>query len=334
MFYNSWSVVLFLCSTLALILTARAAGTALRVLRFWNPGSDSNLQIRLENETWLASTLVGYGLGFQICSLVLLVMAADFYSQILAGAMCATGALTANIFGIPALIVKVIGVFFYGFWIVLHRLDIRSESYPLVRMKFGYLLAIMPLLAADIILQVLYVSGLEPDIITSCCAAVFNTAATTGKLPFAFDTDSLLHLHYAGAAGLIISGLVLVRIQRPALIRLYAGGWFLFLPLALATSILVLSSYIYAMPHHNCPFCMFKQEYSHLGIALFGTLLAGSFFGMAGAGVEFLKRRAGLAEIVPLFQRTAIKASLLLMAGYLVFSSYHFVMYRIMGGES
>jgi hypothetical protein len=152
MFLNSWSLGLTLAGLIILFLGVFACRTAVRVLRYWNPQNDSNLQIKLENEIWLASTLVEYGLGFQIITVILFVLAADNFCHVIVGAMCATGALLANDFGIPALLVKIGGVFFYGFWIVLHKLDISSETYPLVRIKYIYLLFILPLLIADITL--------------------------------------------------------------------------------------------------------------------------------------------------------------------------------------
>ena len=73
MFLNSWSLGLTLAGLIVLALGLFAGRTAIRVLRHWNPSSDSNLQIKLENEIWLASTLVEYGLGFQIITLILFV---------------------------------------------------------------------------------------------------------------------------------------------------------------------------------------------------------------------------------------------------------------------
>jgi hypothetical protein len=201
MFLNSWSLGLTLAGLIVLALGIFAGRTAIRVLRYWDPSSDSNLQIKLENEIWLASTLVEYGLGFQIITLILFVLAADTFCQVIIGAMCATGALLANDFGMPALMVKLIGVFLYGFWIVLHKLDISSETYPLVKTKYIYLLLILPLLLADITLQTLYIAYLSPDIITSCCAVVFGSSAETGrnllgKLSAEHPVTPLLRLYY------------------------------------------------------------------------------------------------------------------------------------------
>ena len=335
MFLNSWSLGLTLAGLIVLTLGVFAGHTAIRVLRYWNPASDSNLQIKLENEIWLASTLVEYGLGFQIITLILFVLAADTFCQVIVGAMCATGALLANNFGMPALMVKIIGVFLYGFWIVLHKLDISSETYPLVKIKYIYLLLILPLLFADITLQTLYIAFLSPDIITSCCAVVFGTSAETGRnLLESFPQSTLLLLYYATIVTLIIVGCRLLKRWLLPLAAIFSAGWLYFLGLATIAIITVFSSYIYAMPYHNCPFCILKPEYHYIGFALYFTLIPASFFGLSTVLVELFKNKADLAEPVTKYQKTAIKISLILLLLLTVISSYHFLLYRISGGES
>jgi len=335
MFLNSWSLGLTLAGLIVLALGLFAGRTAIRVLRHWNPSSDSNLQIKLENEIWLASTLVEYGLGFQIITLILFVLAADTFCQVIVGAMCATGALLANNFGMPALLVKIIGVFLYGFWIVLHKLDISSETYPLVKIKYIYLLLILPLLLADITLQTLYIAFLSPDIITSCCAVVFGSSSETGmNLLQSFSQNTLLLLYYGSIIGLITVGCLLLKRWMLPLAATFSAGWLWFLGLATVAIITVFSSYIYAMPYHNCPFCFLKPEYHYIGFALYFTLIPASFFGISTLLVEPLKNREGLAESVTKFQRTAIKISLVLLLLLAAISSYHYLLYKISGGES
>jgi hypothetical protein len=335
MFLNSWSLALTLCSAIVFILTAIAARTAVRVLRFWDPASDDTRQIGLESETWLASTLVEYGLGFQIISLVLFALAANHFCSFLTGAMCATGALKANAYGMPTLLIKLAGVFVYGFWIVLHRLDISSESYPLVRLKYGYLVLLLPLLVGDISLQSLYIAHLKPDIVTSCCAVVFSKTASDGhNLLGSFSQASVLRSFYGTATGLAALGLFLHKRWQASLAWLYAGAWAWFLGLSLVAVIAVFSSYIYAMPFHHCPFCILKPEYSYIGFALYGTLLPAAFFGMAGAMIDPLRHRPGLAASVPNFQKMALGVSLFLLVVFVTLSSYHLLLYRLLGGES
>ena len=334
MLLNSWSIALLLCGLIVLFLMGLAARSAIRVLMFWNPESDSNRQIRLENEIWLTSTLVEYALGIQIISLIVFVLAANFYSQSIAGAMCATGSLLANRFGVPALLVKIGGVFFYGFWIVLHQLDIHSEQYPLVRKKYLYLLFLLPLLILDLSLEILYITGLKPDIITSCCAVVFDDAAGGGSnLIGGFSHALSMELFYGTAGVLIGIGLFLLRQRQRWIVVLFGSGWLWFFFLALAVVTSEFSSYIYAMPFHKCPFCILKPEYHYIGFVMYFALFSGAFFGMSAAVIEPLRFVDGLDSGVTGYQRSAIKYSLLFLVSFVLVSSYHYWRYILIGGE-
>ncbi|MBU2538182.1 MAG: hypothetical protein KKH22_07065 [Proteobacteria bacterium] len=334
MFLNPWSLALTLCSFVVLVLGAVAGKTALRVLRFWDPGSDSNRQIRLENEIWLSSTLVAYGLGFQIITLILFVLAADQFCQVIVGAMCATGALLANPYGMPALLVKLFGVFFYGFWILLHQMDIRSEQYPLVRIKYLALLLLLPLLALDVTLQTLYIGGIKPDIITSCCAVVFSDSTGGGtNLLTGFSQQGLLIAFIGSIIGLMTVGWGLLRRWRSWLAGLYTVGWLWFFGLSLVMITTVISSYVYAMPYHKCPFCILKPEYLYFGFALYGALIPAAFFGASAAPTGLFRDKGGLAGVVDGYQRLAVKLSLVLLLVFSGLSFYHYLKYLILGGE-
>lgn len=334
MFLNSWSLGLTLASLIILLLGVFACRTAVRVLRYWDPQSDSPLQIKLENEIWLASTLVEYGLGFQILTLILFVLAADNFCQVIVGAMCATGSLLANDFGMPALLVKIAGVFFYGFWIVLHKLDISSENYPLVKIKYIYLLFVLPLLIADITLQTLYIAFLSPDIITSCCAVVFGSSKGTGQnLLEGFSQSTLLILFYSSVIVLLGLGIILLKRWLLPLAALFSAAWLWFLGLTMVAIITVFSSYIYAMPYHHCPFCILKPQYHYIGFAIYASLIPASFFGLSTVLVEPFKRKADLAGAVQKFQRLAVKISLFLLVLLTLLNSYDYLLYKITGGE-
>jgi len=334
MFLSSWSIALTISSLIVLGLLIVAGRTAVRVLLYWDPSCDDNRQIRLENETWLASTLVEYGLGFQIVSLVVFVLAADSYGQVITGAMCATGALLANEYGMPVLFLKMAGVFLYGFWIVLHHLDISAENYPLVRLKYWYLILLLPVVAADLVLQTLYIAGLKPDIITSCCAVVFGTATGDGQnLLSGLDQESLLFIYYP--AMFVLAGLngLLGWRWREWLGAITAIFWVFFFGLALLTITNVISSYVYAMPYHKCPFCLLKPEYDSVGFLLYITLIAGTFFGISPALVTPLKKKKELTSTISRFQLIAMRISLLMLILYGIFSSYHLIRYMLWGGE-
>jgi hypothetical protein len=334
MFLNSWSIALVICGVVVAFLMGFAARSAIRVLLYWDPDSDANRQIQLENEIWLTSTLVEFALGVQIISLVVFVLAADFYSQAIVGAMCATGSLLANDFGVPALIVRIGGVFFYGFWIVLHQLDIRSERYPLVRLKYVYLLLLLPVLLLDLALGIFYIAGLDPDIITSCCAVVFGEAAGGGtNLLSGISSGVSLFLFYGSTLVLLgLGAVMLVRWQVWASL-LFSTAWLWFFLLALMAVTTVFSSYIYAMPFHKCPFCILKPQYNYIGFLLYLPLFVGAFLGMSVVVAEPLASLEGLGEVVPRFQKRAVALSLAFLLLFVATASYPYFRYMLLGGE-
>ncbi len=331
MFLNSWSIALTLVSILSCFLVIMAGKTAVRVLRWWNPDSDSNTQIQLEGEIWLSSTLVMYGACFQIISLVLLIGAADYYAGFIAGAMCGTGSLLANSYGMPLLYVKLAASFYAGLWIVVHRLDISSEAYPLVRFKYVMLLLLVPLILADLGLQTVYIGGLTPDIITSCCAIIFDEVKTSGSFSGLFQSP--LSCFYLASSSLLLLGLVCRKKGQPWLVYLYGlamVGWLVF---ALDAIITTFSSFIYAMPYHHCPFCIVKAEYNFIGYFIYITLFGSVFFGFCGGFVQLFTRNRYLERGVAAAQQVYLTWSAVMLFLFLALVSYHMVIYRLFGGE-
>ncbi len=335
MFLNPWSLALCLLSAISVFLIGVACKTAVRVIRHWDPAADNQGQIALESEIWLSSTLVQYGLGFQIVSLLLYVLAADHFSQMLSGAMCATGSLLANEYGLPLLMVKIAGMFLYGLWIVLHQLDISSEEYPLVRLKYIFLLLVSPLVLVDTALLVLYLGGLKPDIITSCCAVIFDEGqgGMVQNLLGGQDDQGSLFLYYGWMAFLFGAGIAAWWRQKISLYIVYGLAMAAFFVLALNTLIAVLSSYIYAMPFHNCPFCMLKREYGYIGFLIYLPLFMTVFSGVTPMLIQPCQAKAVLAGTVAKLQRKLIVVSVAALAVYAVLSSYHYIVYTVMGGE-
>ncbi len=333
MLLSPWSLALNVIALAVLFFVATAARTAVRVLRWWDPGRDDSRQIRLESEIWLTSALLQYSLGFAILSLVLFVLAADALCTVIVGAMCATGTLLANPFGMPALLVKLAGIFFYGYWIVLHRLDVSVETYPLVRAKYRYFLFLLPWLAADVGLQTLYLANLRPDIITSCCGVIFESGTGgTGNLLVDFDPDLVLGLFYGMFVVLVGWGAMLGRFRSRLVRILYGLGWLGFGVVAMVAVIGVFSSYVYAMPYHHCPFCILKPEYHYIGFVLYGTLLPAVFCG-TGVGVLQLVRRDELAGVIDGMERRFVHWSIGLGTVFVLLCTGYLAVYRLAGGE-
>src|SRR5512147_2844595 len=129
-------IALVLGSGITLLLLTYAAGLGVKILKNWDIESSSEGQLALERKTYLVSTLVRYGLFFEIVSAFLFIYTADDLHNLLVGAMCATGSLNANSFGFPALYAKIMVFFISAAWIAIDSLDNRAEDYPLTKRKY------------------------------------------------------------------------------------------------------------------------------------------------------------------------------------------------------
>ncbi len=330
MLLNSWSITLIVMSAAALFLAGGTMQTAIRILRFWDTEADTARQIQLENETWLSALLMEYGMVLQLVSLFILVLAADKFAETLIGAMCATGAFLANGYGIPLLLVKILGIFLYGFWIVLHRLDMSSEYLPLTRMKFWYALFLGPLLVLDLVLLLLYLTQLKPDIITSCCGVIFSQATGDGKNLIGPVPARQVMAFFYGLA-LLLSGLTVVllkKISRGSLRSKKMSGvffsllWLIFFFVSLLVITTVISSYIYGMPFHRCPFDILKKEYHFIGYFIYTTLFGATFLGMSTGLTALFSTISSLQQPLCSFQKAALRLSLILLCLFLVVVSW------------
>ena len=148
-----------------------------------------------------------------------------------------------------------------------------------------------------------------------------------------YSQQGLLIAFIGSIVGLAAVGWGLLRHWRPWLAGLYAAGWLWFFGLSLVVITTVISSYVYAMPYHKCPFCILKPEYHYFGFALYGTLIPAAFFGASAALAGLVRGKVGLSGVVDGYQRLAVKLSLVLLVIFSGLSFYHYLKYLISGGE-
>jgi hypothetical protein len=226
----------------------------------------------------------------QLLALLLFVLSVDRMALQIVGAMCAVGALNANPWGFPALLFR-IGLFFLAAtWLLMHRLDRRAPDYPLIRPKYGLLLAVLPLTVVTAGLQFAYFLSLDPDVITSCCGSLFSqgsdsVAAHLAGLP-ALPTMIALHT-VLGLA--LLAGLVYLLRRRGLL--LFSALAILAFPVSIGAIVAFLSLYVYEHPLHHCPFCLLQPEYGYIGYALYLPLFAATAIAL-GLGLSATLGRA------------------------------------------
>jgi len=268
MLLNPAIMALLLVSLVVVLMLTTAAGFAVQVLRHWDMGSGSELQLNLERRTYLISTLLTWSFAAELVSLLLFIYNAESMSGQFVGAMCATGVLNVNPWGWPALFVKIAVFFSAAVWLALNALDNQGYDYPLVRLKYFLLLPIVPLVISEAYLQLRHFIALQPDVITSCCGSLFSStaqgvAAEVASLSPVMAAWGL----YLSAAAVVLSGLFYLKRRRgSAPFSLIAIAAYL---LAVVAVVSLISPYIYEHPHHHCPFCILKSGHGFAGYLLF-----------------------------------------------------------------
>jgi hypothetical protein len=306
MLFQPAIIALLLASALCVLALVGSAPFAIEVIRRWDIRSGSERQLQLERRTYLFSTLLTLVLALQLAAVLLFVFNAEKMSGMFVGAMCAVGTLNVNAFGFPALNAKIAVFFLAAMWLAINHVDSRARDYPLVRIKYGLLLALAPLLAGSAWAELQYFLDLKADVITSCCGSLFSEGSPTiAAEASALPPIPAMWLFYGslGAAVVLaaVHGLGGGR-QRWSgyLLALASGVAFV---ATIAGILAFVSLYIYEHPHHHCPFCILKPEYNYQGYWLYVPLFGATAAGLAAGAVQPFARIASLREVIPEFSR-------------------------------
>jgi hypothetical protein len=312
-------IALLLASVVSVAMLLAAAPFAIQIIRHWDIASGSERQLQLERRTYLFSTLAMFVMATQLLALLLFVFNADKMSVMFVGAMCAVGTLNVNPYGFPALIAQMAAFFLAAGWLAINHVDTRAPDYPLVRIKYAALFALLPAVAAVLWLQLQYFLNLRADVITSCCGSLFSedTKGLTGDMA-ALSPVPAMTAFYATLAIAFATAAFHAQTRR-------GGAWgygvaaasLAAFAAALAGIVSFVSLYLYEHPHHHCPFCILKPEYDWQGYWLYLPLFAATASGIAAGAVQPFRNIETLKAVIPRF---SARLSAIAAAGFLLFA--------------
>ncbi len=325
MLFQPAIIALLLASSVSALMLLASGPFALGLIRHWDIRSGSERQLGLERRTYLMSTLLAFVFATQLVALLLFIFNADKMSVMFVGAMCAVGTLNVNAFGFPALIAQMVVFFLASSWLVVNHVDTRARDYPLTRIKYLLLLAVLPFVIAAFALQLEYFLGLKANVITSCCGSLFSSdsktlAAEASAFP---PLPSMVAFYTTLALAVVTCGWYALRADAGAGIgyAAAAAGAAVFV-VALAGVLSFLSLYIYEHPHHHCPFCVLKPEYDYRGYWLYVPLFAATAASLGVGAVQPFARVPSLRAIVPQAARRLAMVAALLFALFAAVSTF------------
>jgi hypothetical protein len=316
MLLNPAIMSLVLTSVLSCATVLAVVPFSIRLLRNWQCGSGSEVQIALERRDVLVTALLRLVMLAAAGRIVLFVIAVDRLAGSFGGVICAIGTLEANAFGFPALGLHILVFFLAAGWLGLQHVDTRGWDEPLIRVKYAALLGLAPVLLADTLVEFAYFAGLHTDIVATCCHALFggedgDFASSLASLP---PAPALALL--GGALGLTLaSGLLTLWRERFGVWHaVFAVAAF---PVAIEAIISTLSVYVYELPQHHCPFCLLKAEYGYIGYALYLPLFAAVASAISGAITSEARKIPSLTQDAP---RMARRLAGISVAGFGIFT--------------
>ena len=121
-------------------------------------------------------------------------------------------------------------------------------------------------------------------------------------------------------AGTCMFGLLFYRRGRGAflfsvfsLFTFMASAWFL---------VHVIVLYIYELPTHHCPFCIFKKEYAYVGYLFYLTLFGGVISGLAVGLLQPFAKVSSMKSFVPGIQKRLLLIALSSYVGFFLLAVY------------
>ncbi len=298
----------------------------IKIISRWDIQSSSAEQLALERKTYLISTIMSYVLGFEVLSGFLFIYTVDDIHTIFIGAMCATGSLNANPVGWYLLYTKIVVFFLAAGWIAVNLIDQQAEDYPLVKFKYKAILFLTPLLLLDTLFTYLYFIDIKPNVITSCCGALFSdasvgVAASLSSLPL----FPMMAVFYVSALLFLGNNLICLKAPKKSLNYMLACSSLIFFGVSIASVIAFISLYFYEIPTHHCPFDILQKGYYFIGYPIYLCLFGGVFFGFAAGALELGRQRTSLRLIIDKTQKKWIRYSIVLTLLFVALCSWGIV---------
>lgn len=273
-------IAIFILNGLFLVFSTIAFILSLKIVKNWDMNKTTKKQYTLEKQSFLTATIIKYIFIVKLPLFLFFVFTLDKISNILVGAMCAAGVVDATEYGIYLFILKILNLYLFGFWLVLNKADLSKENLPLTKLKFAVFGVFYFVLLAEIILETVMFTSIDPSVMVSCCGTLYSSTSAS-YISILFEVSNSVHI---GSFYFTFFVLLVAYFLKNRL--LYAISSAVFIVIAIVSLIAFFGTYIYELPTHHCPFCFLQKDYYYVGYLIYSTLFVGTFFGILLAFFE------------------------------------------------
>jgi hypothetical protein len=287
----------------------------------WRRAATPEQRLEIENRSHLVLLVAVVVLGIRLLNWPLFYATLQSFVPDIDGAMCIFGVTQVKrILTGVAEVIKPVSFFLIGGWLLLHMLDRRTQTSPLMGVKLLFLSVTAMVIVMESLLDVLLMFSISPGTLVSCCTTVTDILDRPTRLvPQSLlgpDYTTLLGYGYYAGTGVLmaaLAGLLLAKTSAtpPRWRRPILGALFLFAVLNSVLFVLAQIEHhapvIMGLPFHHCLYCLWQYVPDTilmyllfvLGIFSVGWALCLDLFGRAEETTEamtvFLKGLYGFA---------------------------------------
>lgn len=273
-------LTIFILNIIFAIFAIIAFVLSVKIVLKWDIDATTKTQYSLEKYSYLAATIIKYIFIIKVPLFLFFIFTLDKISNILTGAMCGAGVVDATDYGNYLFILKVINLYIFAYWIMLHNEDVKHENQPYTKKKFLFFIVAFFFFIAELIIEGVMFNAIDLDEMVSCCGTIYSSSSTSYiSQIFAFDTVLLLSLFYG-------SFLLMVLFYFLKRKYLFSISNIIFIVISIVTLIVYFGTYIYELPSHHCPFCFLQSDYYYVGYLIYVLLFIGTFYGLATGFIE------------------------------------------------
>ncbi|MFH1947998.1 MAG: hypothetical protein ABIJ02_02100 [Pseudomonadota bacterium] len=257
---------------------------SLRIFWKYDKNSSAKSQYELESQSYLAATIIKYIFAIKIPLFLFFIFTLDKLSGSIVGAMCAAGVVDATDYGTPLLMLKILNLYLFAYWIVLHNEDSKDENQPYVREKFAFYCVAFFLFIGEIVLEFVMFDAIDIKSVVDCCGVIYSSSSAS-YLSYFLNMNQLVLLTLFYTLFLLMFLFYKLKNRYAfTLVNLF------FIIVSLITLISFFGTYIYELPTHKCPFCFLQKDYHYIGYILYAFLFLGTFYGLT---LAFKEREEG-----------------------------------------